>query len=117
MNWQDVQKLRRAGQLKEAHEAALGILAADPADFRTKSQYEWVIFKYIKLIVANIAAALDKNRPIASRDVDKMMDWMRKYYRLQPRIPDMACSNILSQLVKVGIAPSQSPRLHRLDRN
>lgn len=102
MNWQDVQKLRQGGQLKEAHEAALGILAADPADFKTKSQYEWVIFEYIKRIVANMAAALDKSQPIGSRDVDEIMGWMRKYYRLQPRIPEMACSNILGQIVKVG---------------
>ena len=102
MNWQDVQKLRQAGQLKEAEEAALGILAADPADFRTKSQYEWVIFGYIKRIVTKMAAALDKSQPIASRDVDEVMEWMRKYYRLQPRIPEMACSNIVGQLVKVG---------------
>lgn len=102
MNWQDVQKLRQAGQLKEAHEAALGILAADPADFKTKSQYEWVIFEYIKRIVANMAAALDKGQPIGSRDVDEIMGWMRRYYRHQPRIPEMACSNILGQIAKVG---------------
>jgi len=102
LNWEDVRKLRKAGKLQEACEVALAILAADPADFKTKSEYEWVIYEYIKRIVANVTATLDKSQPIDSRDVDEMMDWMRKYYRLQPRIPGMACSNILDQIAKVG---------------
>jgi tetratricopeptide (TPR) repeat protein len=102
VNWQDVQTLRKAGQLKEAHDAASAILAADPADFKTKSQYEWVIFDYIKRIVGDIDAALAKSQPIRSRDVDELMEWMREYYRLKPRIPEMVCSNILGQIVKVG---------------
>lgn len=102
MNWQDVKKLRVSGQLDEACEAALTILAANPECFRTKSQYEWVIFKYIQRIVGNIEGTLDKNQPIDSRDLDEMMSWMRKYYRLQPRIPDMVCSSILGQINKIG---------------
>ncbi|TCA08592.1 tetratricopeptide repeat protein [Rhizobium leguminosarum] len=63
---------------------------------------EWDVFKQIKIIVADFAAALDRNQPVNTRHVDEIMDWMRKYYRLQPRIPDMTCSNILGQLTKVG---------------
>jgi hypothetical protein len=102
LNWEDVGKLRKAGKLKEASDVAVGILAVNPKDFKTKSQFEWVIFEYIKLVVANITAALDKSQPVNSQDVTELVEWMRGYYRLQPRIPDMPCSSILDQLVRVG---------------
>lgn len=63
---------------------------------------EWDVFRQIKVIVTDLVAALDRNQPVNTRQVDEIMDWMRKYYRLQPRVPDMACSNIIGQLTKVG---------------
>jgi hypothetical protein len=102
LNWQDIQNLRKSGQLEQAENAALKILADNPQDFRARSQYEWVIFDQIKQIVSTLLEAQDKNQPINSYDLDELMGWMRKYYNLQPRRPEMACSNILGQLVKVG---------------
>lgn len=63
---------------------------------------EWDIFKQIKTLITDFAAALDRNQPVNPRHVDEIMDWMRKFYRLKPRVPDMACSAILGQLTKVG---------------
>lgn len=102
MNWQDVHTLRKAGQLQEAVDTALKILAADPEDFMTKSQYEWVIFDCIKRIVAHMREALSKSRPVDASDVNDLMAWMEVYRDLEPRIPEMVCSSILAQLVKVG---------------
>lgn len=101
MIWQDIQRLRKDKQLAQAREAALEILAADPRDFRTKAQYEWVIFDCIKLVVADMSEALEK-RPVTAREVDRLMAQMQEYRDLEPRLPDMACSNILGQLVRVG---------------
>lgn len=107
MNWRDVQKLRKAGQLEQARDAALEILAADPRDFKAKSQYEWVIFDYIKRIVAEMREALKKSPLVDARDVEDLIAWMKEYRDLEPRIPEMACSSILGQVVKVG------PHLHK----
>lgn len=63
---------------------------------------EWDVFKQIKVVVGEVSGALDRSQPVNPRHVDEIMDWMRKYYRLQPRIPDMACSTIIGQLAKVG---------------
>jgi tetratricopeptide (TPR) repeat protein len=78
------------------------LLAADPEDFKTKSEYEWVIFGCIKLVVSAMREALDKPRPVDERDVGDLMAWMEEYRGLGPRIPGMACSSILAQLTKVG---------------
>ena len=101
MNWDDVRKFRKAGQLQEAVDTAREILAADPEDFKTRSQYEWVIFECIKSIVAEMDEAL-KKRPIDGNDVENLMSWMEEYQSLGPRIPEMVCSSILAQLAKVG---------------
>jgi tetratricopeptide (TPR) repeat protein len=108
MNWEDVQRLRRDGQLDQARGLALEILAADPADFRTKGQYQWVVFNFIKLAVAEISEALDK-RPLTARDIDPLMALLQEYRDLQPRIPDLACSVILGQVAKVGQHLSKFP--------
>lgn len=102
MNSDDVRTLRKAGRLQEALDTARQILTNNPGDFKTKSEYEWVIFDCIKIIVANMVAEMAKSRPINTRDVDDLMGWMDEYHSLEPSIPGMACSNILGQLVKVG---------------
>ncbi|TBD89435.1 MULTISPECIES: tetratricopeptide repeat protein [Rhizobium] len=63
---------------------------------------EWDVFKQIKIIVTDLVAGLERNQAVNARHVDAIMDWMRKYYRLQPSVPDVACSAILGQLTKVG---------------
>lgn len=63
---------------------------------------EWDIYRRIKGIIANIESELVKNRPVNTRHVDEIMECMRKYYRLKPRIPDSACSNMLGQLTKIA---------------
>lgn len=102
MNWQDVQKLRKAGQLQEAREAAIDILATDPRDFRAKSELEWVIHGFIKRSVENVRAASGGDEPINKGDIDEITKWMVEFYRLEPQVPGWACSNILRQLSKVG---------------
>lgn len=102
MNSDDVRTLRKAGRLQEALDTVRQILTTNPGDFKTKSEYEWVIFDCIKIIVANMIAEMAKSRPINTRDVDDLMGWMDEYHSLEPSIPGMACSNILGQLVKVG---------------
>ena len=102
MNSDNVRTLRKAGRLQEALDTARQILTTNPGDFKTKSEYEWVIFDCIKIIVANMVAEMAKSRPINARDVDDLMGWMDEYRSLEPSIPGMACSNILGQLVKVG---------------
>lgn len=102
MNSDDVRTLRKAGRLQEALDTARQILTTNPGDFKTKSEYEWVIFDCIKIIVANMVAEMAKSRPINTRDVDDLMGWMDEYLSLEPSIPGMACSNILGQLLKVG---------------
>ena len=102
MNWQDVQKLRKAGQLREAREAAVGILAADPRDFRTKSALEWVLYGFINCSVENVRAASKRDEPINKRDIDEINRWMVEFYKLKPEVPGMPCSMILRQLSKVG---------------
>lgn len=102
MNWQDVQKLRKAGQLQEAREAAIGILAVDPRDFRVKSELEWVLHGFIKRSVENVRAASGGDEPINKRDIDEINRWMVEFYKLEPKVPGWPCSNILRQLSKVG---------------
>jgi hypothetical protein len=102
VNWESVRTFRKAGQLQDALDAARQILTTSPGDFKTKSEYEWVIFDCIKIIVANMTAEMGKSRPVNIRDVDDLMGWMDEYHSLEPSIPGMACSNILGQLVKAG---------------
>lgn len=102
MSWQEVKALRDAGQLQQAIDTALKVLEADPHDYRTRSQYEWVIYACIKAIVQDMLGTLEKGRPISERDVHDLMAWMTEYQAIQPEIPGMACSNILGQLTKIG---------------
>ena len=102
LNWEDIKKLRKAGQTQQALDTALEILAADPDDFKAKSEYEWVIFECIKLIVTEMDEGMKKSRPVNARDVNDLVVWMDVYHDLNPNIPGMACSSILAQLVKVG---------------
>lgn len=112
MNWEEVRALRKAGRFDEARDAAREILAGNPDDFRTRSEYEWVIFGYIKALVAQIGEALE-HRPIQARDLDALMLRMREYWTLKPQIPGMACSNVLSQLAKVGLHLPKFPEIVR----
>ena len=102
MNWQVVKKFRDEGQLEQARQLALEILEGDPSDFRTKSQYEWVIYAFIKLIVANMDEQLEKGTPVAAGDVERLMARMEEYRGLDPRLPELTCSNMLRQIVKVA---------------
>lgn len=113
MNWESVRTLRKAGRLQEALDAAREILTNSPGDFKTKSEYEWVIFDCIKIIVANMAAEMERSRPMNARDIDDLMGWMKEYHSLGPSIPGMACSNILGQLVKVGAHLPKFPGIIR----
>ena len=90
MNWQDVQKLRKAGQLKEAREAALSILSADPDDFKARSQLEWVIFAEIKQAVGRIESALKAGQRANSQDVNFVRTRWEEYQQSEPRVPEMA---------------------------
>ena len=102
MSWQDIQHFRKAGQIHQAVDMAVAALAADPEDFKARSQYEWVMFDVIKGIVADIGEGLKNSKPVQPRDVSDLKGWMDAYYHLNPEIPGMACSSILAQLTKVG---------------
>ncbi|MDD4967480.1 hypothetical protein [Halothiobacillus sp.] len=102
MNWQNVQALRKAGQIDQALKTAVEILVADPGDFKTRSQYEWLIFDRIKRIVDHMGEALKRSQQVNGQDVQDLMSWMREFYRQEPQKPGMVCSNILTQLAKVG---------------
>ncbi len=118
MNWQDVQKLRTAGQLREARKAALEILEADPNDFKTRSQLEWVIFGEIKQAVTQIETALKANQRVSSEDVNFVLTQWEEYQQSQPRVPEMACSMIIGQMTKVAhLLPKYSDVIYwlRLD--
>ncbi len=113
MNWESVRTLRKAGRLQEALDTAREILTNSPGDLKTKSEYEWVIFDCIKIIVANMVSEMEKSRPMNARDMDDLMGWMDEYHSLGPSIPGMACSNILGQLVKVGAHLPKFPGIIR----
>ncbi|MFA5631946.1 MAG: hypothetical protein WC997_10565 [Porticoccaceae bacterium] len=102
MNWQDIQNLRKTGQLKEAREAALRILADDPRDFKTKSELEWVLYGFIKRAVERMEAASEANEQIDRNDINEATNRMVEFYKLSPQVPGWACSKILWQLSKVG---------------
>ena len=102
MNWQDVQRLSKAGQLKEAREAALSILSADPDDFKTRSQYEWVIFREIKQAVGRVEAALKASQRANPQDVNFVRTRWEEYQKSEPRVPEMVCSMIIGQISKIG---------------
>lgn len=102
MNWQDVKQFRKAGDLKEARDAALRILSADPGDFKTRSQLEWVIFDEIKQAVARIEAAGKAGQRVNGQDVNVVSSRWDEYQKSEPRVPEMACSMIIGQIAKVG---------------
>ena len=110
MSWQEVKALRDAGQQQQAIDMAVKILEADPHDYRTRSQYEWVIYACIKAIVQDMLGTLEKGRPLSERDVHDLMAWMTEYQAIQPEIPGMACSNVLGQLTKIGQHLPNLPR-------
>lgn len=113
LNWEDIKRLRKSGQIQPALDTALEILAADPDDFRAKSEYEWVIFECIKRIVAEMKEGLQKSLPVNTRDVNELAAWMDVYHDLNPSVPGMACSSILAQLVKVGMHLPKFPGVIR----
>lgn len=102
MNWQDVQNLRKSGQLKGAREAALDILAADPDDFKTRSQLEWVTFGEIKQAVVRIESVLKAGQRANPQDVNFVLTRWEEYQQSEPRVPEMACSMIIGQIAKIG---------------
>jgi len=102
VNWQNVKELRKAGQLQDAREAALSILKANPHDFKTRSQMEWVIFDEIKLAVTRIGAALKAGQRANPRDVKLVISRWDEYQNSEPRVPEMSCSMIIGQITKIG---------------
>lgn len=102
MPWQGVQQLRKSGQYEEALRVANEILQTNPHDQRTRSQAEWVYYDLIKAVVVKIEQNNVANRPVDSRDIDTLHEWLRGYANLKPEKRSQCFSLVLLQLVKIG---------------
>ncbi|PRH81320.1 tetratricopeptide repeat-containing protein [Arenimonas caeni] len=74
----------------------------NPDDFKTRSQLEWVTFDEIKRVVARIESALKDSQRASSQDLNFVMTRWEEYQQSQPRVPEMACSMIVGQIIKVA---------------
>lgn len=101
MSWEEVSGLRKAGKLDEARALARQILARDPGDYKTRSQFEWVLFGLCKRVLSEVDPS-KSGLTLTGRQTDQLVSFWDEYRELNPRVPDLACSQIVGQLTKVG---------------
>lgn len=100
--WEQIQSRRKSGQLEKALEESRILLEQNPGDFRLRSQVEWVYYDLIKQVVARIDVLIEANKKPSEADLNQLSGFLNAYQSLKPRIPDMAASNVLNQLAKIG---------------
>jgi len=100
--WEQIQALRKSGQLEEALEESRILLEQNPGDYQIRSQVEWIYFDLIKQVVARIGKSVEANTRPDRADFDQMYDLLKVYGSQKPAIPGMATSNVLNQLAKIG---------------
>lgn len=99
---QQVTQLRKAGQLEEAYRLGAQALQQTPNDTWLQGAVAWVHYEYIKLAVEGMERAQASDRPLASQDVEQVHRFLQEYARLHLPRPDMAYSQIIRLLAKVG---------------
>jgi tetratricopeptide (TPR) repeat protein len=100
--WESIRELRKAGKPDEAFQLAQGVLKESPDDYQSRTQAEWACFDLIKRVVASVQKSTAANERPDRADLVRLYELLRAYVALSPRKPDMAMSNILGQLSKVG---------------
>lgn len=100
--WESIRELRKSGKPDEALQLAQGVLEESPDDYQSRTQAEWACFDLIKQVVVNIQKSTAANERPERADLDRLYQLLRAYVGLSPRKPDMALSNILGQLSKIG---------------
>lgn len=100
--WERIRELRKAGKPEEALQLAQGVVKETPDDYLSRSQGEWACFELMKPVVARLGQSETANKGPDRADLDRLHQLLRDYARLSLRKPDMALSNILAKLSKVG---------------
>lgn len=107
MSWKDVQELRKQGNTLEGKKLAYDFLEADPSDFRTRSQLEWLIYDEVKPIFKRAVEAVKAAKRPQQVDLRRIDQALTEFTRLPAQRPGMACSVVLQQLCRIG---SEYPR-------
>ncbi len=102
MTWADVQALRKSGRFQEAVDLGLQELAADPDDFKLRTQIDWAFYGLVKNHVSSIVSKLKGGQPAPNAVVNQIHQALRRYARQPKRRPDNALSNILRELSKIA---------------
>lgn len=108
MSWEEVRQLRQEKKYAEAWALGQSLLEADPRDFRTRSQLEWVCHGRMKSLVGTIKADLkagSRPEPAHLRQVDAVLNDFSSLPRVE--VPGMACSVILQALAAIAPHVSQ----------
>jgi tetratricopeptide (TPR) repeat protein len=100
--WEQVQALNKSGQPQKALELGKKLLAETPGDFKVRSQAQWAVFYLLKAVAARIHSIIEANKKGSFADFMALLELLEIYKGLEPTVPDMATSNVLLQLAKIG---------------
>lgn len=98
---QQVQTLRKQGQLEQALQVGLSALQNSPDDIWLKRSIAWVYYDWIKRSCAQIDKQAKANRINPSLAIN-VQDNARDYARLRLERPDLAASNIMREVAKIA---------------
>lgn len=102
---QQIRDLRKQGRLKEAYELGCNLLNQYPEDRYVKQAVGWVLYDYVKQIVAQYA----RREQEGDRAAKQVRSLLREFARLDLGLPDMLYSQLVGQLVKLGTYASFLP--------
>jgi tetratricopeptide (TPR) repeat protein len=100
--WEQIRDLRKAGDLDGALAKAVVAIQENATDFQVRSQVEWVYYGLIKRVVSRMHESIEANRRPEASDEQELYLLLKDYAKIEPKIPQMAFSNVLQQLCKVG---------------
>lgn len=99
---QQVTQLRKSGQLDEAYQVGMEALQESPGDLWLRRSVAWVHYEYIKHAVEAMETSLGRKQPLAPVTKELVHRYLKEYSNLQLERPDMAYSQIIRLLAKVG---------------
>lgn len=111
--WQEIQALRKSGELEKALEEGARFLTEDGDHFMLKSQLEWVYFDLIKKVVMEWAELEKANQPPPNQLRNRLIGLLREYFKLEPGLPSMALGNILGKLAPIAKHLPPFPKIVR----
>jgi hypothetical protein len=111
-SWKLLKDLRKQGEYQQALEKGAELLTQNADDFMVKSQLEWVHYDLIKEMAQEWEQQEDSGAGPASPELrNRLIDQLRDYARLRPKLPSMAYGNIVAKIAKVAKQIDSFPKM------